>query len=289
VRRLALLALFLVACGATPVEAHTLALAYAKGDQHRYALHMTLNMSVDVGSVAELVKIDITGSETETVNSVDSSGVADITLSMSGVTVKSSVNGVTSSTTQATPDSDMKVASDGRVLSFNGLSFSGGSPFGAAGGGSPMRAVLSGSPVKPGDTWSKDYDQANPLGTGSVHITAKSKYLRDEKVNGVQTAVVHTTLTTPMDISIDFAKVAQMAAAAAPLKGFGIEGMTFKGTTVSDVTTWFDTKARSMVKSTFTSNIDATFSFTLAANSTFPGPAGPFTIKGTEAMEINPA
>jgi hypothetical protein len=286
---MALVALFLVACGATPVEAHTLALGYAKGDQYRYALHMTLDMSVDVGSVSEKVKIDITGNETESVKSVDSSGVADITVSLSGVTVKTSVNGVTSSTTTTTPNSDMKVAPDGRVVSFNGLSFSGGSPFGAAGGGGPMQAVLSGSPVRPGDTWSKSYDQANPFGSGSVHITANSKYLRDEKVNGIQTAVVHTTITTPMDISIDFAKIAQMAAATKPLKGFGIKGMTFKGTTVSDVTTWLDTQARRMVKTTFTSKIDAKFSFTLAPKSTYPGPAGPFNITGIEMMEIAPA
>jgi hypothetical protein len=289
-RRLTVLvALFAIACGATQAQAQTLSLAYSKGATYTYKAHMTLDETVDLGAVKEPVTVDMKATETETVQSVDSSGVADISIKLSGVTVKTTVAGQVATTTTTVPTEDIKVGSDGRVLGINGLAFSGGSPFGAAGGGGTGSAIFPDGTVKPGDSWSKSYDQTNPLGTGSVHVTTTSKYLRDETINGTQTAVVETTINTPMDMTIDFSKFAQMTGSDMTLPITGLQGMAIKGTQVADATTWLDAKGHRVVKSTMSSKIDATFSFVMAAGSSIPGLAGPFAIKGTQTMDLTAA
>jgi hypothetical protein len=288
-KRFALVALFAISCGAAQAQAQTLSLAYSKGATYTYKVHMTLDETVDLGAIQEPVKVDMTATETETVQSVDSSGIADISITLANPTVKTTVAGQTSTTTTTVPTEDIKVGSDGRVLGINGLAFSGGSPFGAAGGGGTGSAIFPDGSVKPGDTWTKEYDQTNPLGTGSVHVTTTSKYLRDETINGTQTAVVHTTINTPMDMTIDFSKFGQMAGSAATLPITGLQGMAIKGTQVADTTTWLDAKGHRVVKSTMSSKIDASFSFVMSAGATFPGPTGPFAIKGTQTMDLTPA
>jgi hypothetical protein len=288
-KRLALVAVLAVACGVAQVQAQTLKLAYSKGATYTYKMHMTMDETVVIASISEPIQIDMTATETETVDSVDSSGVADITVNLTNMSMKTTVMGTSSTTTTAVPASHMKLAPDGRVLSFNGLSFSGGSPFGAAGAGGPGSAVLPDGAVKPGDTWSKSYDQDNPLGTGTVHITTTSKYLRDEKVNGTQAAVVQTNVKTPMDMTIDFSKFGQMTGSANPIPLPGIQGMTIQGSQVADITTWLDNSAHRMLKTTMSDKIDASFSFVMAPGTTFPGPTGPYSIKGTQTMDLTPA
>lgn len=288
-KRFALVALFAISCGATQVQAQTLSLAYSKGATYTYKVHMTLDETIDLGAITEPLKVDMTATETQTVKSVESTGIADITISLTAVNIKTTVGGVSSTTTTTVPTEDVKVGSDGRVLGINGLAFSGGSPFGAAGGGGTGSAIFPDGSVKPGDTWSKEYDQTNPLGTGSVHVTTTSKYMGDQTINGTQTAVVATAINTPMDMTIDFSAFGQMTGSAVTLPITGIQGMSIKGTQVAHATTWLDANAHRVVKSTMSSVIDATFSFVMSAGSTIPGLTGPFAIKGTQTMDLSPA
>ncbi len=289
-KRLALVAVLVVACGVAQVQAQTLKLVYSKGATYTYKIHMTMDETVNIAGISEPIQIDMTATETETVDSVDSSGVADITVNLTDMSMKTTVMGQSTTTTTAVPAEHMKVGSDGRVLSFNGLSFSGGSPFGAAGAGGPGSAVLPDSAVKPGDTWTKDYEQDNPLGTGTVHVTTTSRYLRDETITGTQAAVVQTNIKTPMDMTIDFSKFGQMTGGtASPIPIAGIQGIAIQGSQVADVTTWLDNKAHRMLKTTMSNKIDATFSFVMSPGTTFPGPVGPYSIKGTQTMSLTPA
>ncbi len=288
-KRVALVALFAISCGATQAQAQTLSLAYSKGATYTYKVHMTLDETVDLGAITEPLKVDMTATETQTVKSLDSTGIADIAISLTAVNIKTTVGGVSSTTTTTVPTEEIKVASDGRVLGINGLAFSGGSPFGAAGGGGTGSAIFPDGTVKPGDSWTKDYDQTDPLGTGSVHVTTTSKYLRDETINGTRTAVVQTTINTPMNMTIDFSTFGKMTGSNTTLPITGIQGMAIKGTQMADATTWLDAKAHRLVKSTMSSKIDATFSFVMSATSTIPALTGPFAIKGTQTMDLTPA
>jgi hypothetical protein len=287
-RGLALVALFAVACGAVQAHAQSLALAYHGGDTYKYALHSTADETIDVGAMKVPLKTDIGARETVTVKSVDSSGTADLSIAMSNLTIMSVASGVTNTTSGGSmPAIDIRVAADGRILSFNGTSI-GGNPFASfAGlGGGFFSAVLPDTAVKPGDTWSKDYDQANPLGSGTIHLTTKSKYLRDESLQGINAAVVETTTSGSVDLTIDLSKA---IGGAAPLFPGGATSMTMKGTMTSDVTAWIDPTGHRVLQSHMTGSTDATMTMDLGSGTTLPGLTGPFSIKGSATTDLTPA
>src|SRR2546426_407985 len=128
-RRLAAV-LFLVVsgCGSIgSVQAHNISLAYKAGDTYKYALHAVLDYTIGAEGFSVPFNLDMTGKETITVKSVDSSGTADLTISLTDISVKTTTNGTTNTTTTTTPTSvEMKVASDGRIVSVNGSTFTNG-------------------------------------------------------------------------------------------------------------------------------------------------------------------
>ena len=290
-KRFALLALLVVACGAA--HAQTLSLAYKSGATHKYNLHSTADEAMNMGAIAIPVKFELAGAETVTVKSVDSAGNADLSISLSNLTMKSTTGTVTNTTTgMPSPAIDMKVASDGRIVSINGTSL-GGNPFSAfspTGGGGFISAVLPDNAVKPGDTWSKDYDQASTMGAGSIHVVTKSKYLRDESLQGVNAAVVQTTSTAAYDLTIDLSKLAAGAGAQAPAVPPGmLQGITVKGTSTSDVTSWIDPNGHRVMKTHMTGTTDANLNVGAASGGAMTGLPGSFTIQGKETTDLSPA
>jgi hypothetical protein len=286
VRRLVLIAFLAISCGAVPAQARTLSLAFHSGDTYRYSFHSTTKQTIVAGGMTLPTDIELTAAETVKVNSVDSSGVADLTLTVSNFAIKGTTGGVTN-TTSGMPamTMDVKVAADGRIVSMDGNQLAAGNPFLAfsgMGGGFFVTAVLPSNTVKPGDTWSKDYDQANPGGTSSIHVTSKSKYLRDESVNGVNAAVVETTSSGSIDMNIS-----APSAAGATTGGFG--GTSIKGTVTTDVTTWIDPNGRRVLKTHSTESNDGTMTINLSSSSALPGLTGPATIKGTGTTDLTPA
>jgi hypothetical protein len=293
VRRLAFLVFVAVACGPALAHAQTLALAYQSGDSYKYALHSTATESVDAGVTTIPINFELTGRETVTVKSVDSSGTADLSISLSNLTMKSSANGVTNTTTGTPlPAIEMKVGADGRILSVNG-NVLGGSPLSMFSGigGIFMSAVLPDNAVKPGDTWSKEYDQANPIGSGNFHVTTRSKYLRDESVKGVNAAVVETTSTTSVKITIDMSKLFAGSGSSQVMPGPAAYPLTITGTSSSDVTTWIDPVGHRVLESHMTGTINATMTMQMKApaGTTMPALTGPYSIKGTQTLNLDPA
>src|SRR5437016_2121595 len=291
-RRLAAL-LFLVVsgCGSIgSVQAHSISLAYKAGDTYKYALHAVLNYTIGAEGFSVPFNLDMAGKETITVKSVDSSGTADLTISLTDLSAKTTTN----TTTTTTPTSvEMKVASDGRIVSVNGSTFTNGSLPGLSGTeGGLITAILPDKPVKPGDTWTKDYDQVNPMGNGSILVSTKNKYHRDEQVKNVNTSVVESNIATTIDVTIDMSAMAgQGGTPLFPATGgaTGLQGLSMKGTTTSVVTSWIDASARRVAKTHSTGTVDATMTLNMAAGSTTPGLTGPITFKGTQTMDMNPA
>ena len=285
-RRLVVVALLAVACGAVPVQAKSLSLAFHSGDSYKYAFHSTTKQTIGTSGMTIPTDIDLTAAETVKVNSVDSSGVADLTLTVSNFVSKGTAGGVTN-TTNGMPaiTTDVKVAADGRIVSMDGNQMAASDPFLAFAGmgeGFFVTAVLPSNAVKPGDTWSKDYDQASPTGTGNIHVTSKGKYLRDESLNGVSAAVVETTSSGAIDMNIGAS-----SATASPIAGFG--GMSIKGTVTTDVTTWIDPSSHRVLKTHSTESNDGTLTINMSPSSTLPGLTGPVTIKGTGTTDLTPA
>jgi hypothetical protein len=283
-KRFTLVAVFAIACGAVPAQAQTLALGYHTGDAYRYSFHSTTKQTIEAAGVTLPADVDMSASEAVKVVSVDSAGAADLALTLSNFTIKSTTGGV-SNTTTGIPDTTMniKVAADGRILSLNGNQIAAGNPFLAfsgMGGGLFVISVLPSNAVKPGDSWSKDYDQANPGGTGSVHLTTHSTYLRNETMNGVNAAVVETTSSGSIDITLG------PAGGAAPAGAFG---GSIKGTMTSDVTTWLDPGGHRILKTHSTETNDGTMTFSGPSMTAIPGMSGPITIKGTGTTDLTSA
>lgn len=283
-KRLTLVALFAISCGAVSAQAQALTLGYHTGDTYKYSFHSVTKQTIVASGVSLPADIDLSAGEAVSVKSVDSSGTADLAITLSNFAIKSTTAGVTNTAT-GIPASTIavKVAADGRVLSLNGNQIAGGNPFLAlsgVGGGFFVTAVLPSNAVKPGDTWSKDYVQANPGGTGSIHLTTHSKYLRDESVNGVNAAVVETTSNGSIDISLG------TSGAAGTSGGFG---GSIKGTMTSDVTTWIDPSGHRVLKTHSTETNDGTMSLDVSSAGAVPGLTGPITIKGTGTTDLNPA
>src|SRR5438105_3250068 len=228
-------AFFVVAaCGSIGgPQAHTISLAYKTGESYKYTLHAVLNYTIGAEGFSIPFNLDMTGKETIAVKSVDSSGTADLTVDLTDLTVKTTTNGTTNTTTTTTATTvEMKVGSDGRIVSVNGGSFNNGSLPGLSGTeGGLVSAILPDKAVKPGDTWTKDYDQANPTGTGSVHVTSKNKYVRDEQVKSVNTAVVQSNLASNIDLTLDMSALGgQGATSLFPSTG-ALKSLSMKGTT----------------------------------------------------------
>ena len=282
-RRLALVGFIAIACGAAPVQAQTLSLGYHSGDTFKYAFHSTTKQTLVAGGVTLPAEIDMTATETVTVSSVDSTGVANLTLTLSSFVLKSTTGGVTNTTT-GTPafTTDLKVAGDGSIVSVDGSQVAAGNPFLAlsgVGGGFFVTAVLPGTAVKPGDTWTKDYSQANPGGSGAIQVKSRSKYLRNELVGGINAAVVETTSNGSIDINLGAPPAGAASGAFA--------GISMKGTITSDVTTWLDPSAHRVLKSHSTQSNEGTLD--LGSSTGMGAMTGPMTIKGIGTTDLTPA
>lgn len=297
IKRIALVGLFLVAaCGSVGVgnQTHAITLAYKTGDTYRYHYSATLNYTVVIQTMSIPVRIELAADEKLTVKSVDSSGTADLTADLTNLSVKTTANGTTNTTTSNTPTSvEMKVASDGRIMSVNGNALgSGGTLPGVPGmQGGLVSAILPDKPVKVGDTWTKNYDQSAPTGTGTIHITSTNKYAKDEKVGNVNAAVVQSTVNTNIDLSIDSTATGQGGSSLIPSgESSGLSGIKISGTDLSTVNSWVDTGAKRIVKTHQNDAVNMTLSFTMAPGSQAnPLLTGPLTVKGTQIVDMTPA
>ena len=300
-RRVAVVAVFLVACGILPAHAQTIALAFKQGDTYKYALHLTASFSINTGSISQDVKLDAKAKESVAVTAVESDGTADISLTVSDMTITTTgkaPDGSTSTTTTtnstAIPPEQIKVAPDGRILSVNGESISAQSPFGVLVGSNLAYAVLPDTAVKPGDKWTKSYDQSQPGGESSVHITSNSTYLRDESFRGVNAAVIETKSTSTFTMGFGSTAPAPNAPNAPPGGQPSpvppvVGGASMQGTVTSDTISWVDPGARRVLKSTEKADLKSTISGLANGTAAAGAFAGGVTITGTQSLDLEPA
>ena len=290
-KRIALLAacVALAACGSFGVaQAHTLSLAYRPGDSYVYKFHATSKQTANMGGLSVPIQLETSAKETVTVRSVDSSGTADMAITLSDMTLKTVTGGITNTTTGMPSNSvDVKIKADGTVVSVDGNAMTAAGPLAALSGigGVFISAVLPDHAVKIGDTWSKTYDQADPKSLVTVRINSSSTYLRDETVDNVMTAVVETK----SDGKIDFTGGSANTSSA-------VGQLSMHGTFTTDVTTWIDTTAHRIVKSHSTAHDDVTLSFptmspptTNKTTPTSPFMQGPITATGDSTTDLTPA
>lgn len=254
-----------------------LLLAFKTGATYRYKFDSRTSHTITTSATTMTTNTEISADESVTVKSVDSSGTADLSLAITNYTIKTVTGDVTSTTTLGSLDpSDVQVAADGHLVTWDGSSTGAGNPLLAfAGAGYFETAVLPDHSVKPGDTWSKTYDQTGPdvIGPG-LHVLSSSTYLRDEMLGGVNAAVVETKSTATIDLS---------------LHSTG-GGLVMKGTETADVTTWIDPDGHRVMKTHATSTGNGTMDFSSGdpALAQLPGLNGPMSDSDTSTTDLTP-
>lgn len=300
-RRTAVAVLLVVSC-TFHSDTHLLSLTFSKDQQSRYSFHLLSSQTVDTHGVSQTSSVDIRAIATQTVVSVGPGGIADVTLTLSNVHMKTTAEGQTSEADldASFPFQEVSLAPDARQLTIDRVGIAATSPLGEAGeAGAPVWSVLSSGTVKVGDSWTRDYDQANPLGSGTVHMKTTSTYVRDEIVDGAATAVVDTKSKAWLDFTIDSAKLPSTTYMQPPQTQTGAAGVVQRtitlvtstqvmGSTTSEVTTWVDVNAHRVVKTQMSGAIKGTLVLVVAPVAALSGTEGPYPITGSRTLTLDP-
>jgi hypothetical protein len=249
--------------GATGGGPSTLALAFDRGDDTTFDMHLTMNGTVDLGAMgSQPLDLDMHERITWDVVRVAPDGTA--TVRISSTTVSGSVGGVEAPVGSGDTSMTVTVTPDGRILDADGMAL--GST-GSFGGGFPgmnqITPILPDHPVEPGDTWDKHFSTDMPFADGKLEYTAHSTFLRYDTVGTVRTAVVQTRYTLPFDFSFDMGKLgAAFGATDQDLARVGGHKavMTFGGRGTFEQTSWLDLGAKQLVKADSSGDFDMTIS-----------------------------
>lgn len=231
------------------------ALSLVQGQTYRYQMGLTFNGTVSAGG--QQIPFNMKASETIAwkIDSVDQDGVADVTMSIEKLAA--TVNGVRSPSEEP-PPVKIRVARDGRVLTAGNIQLAGQGDAGTLFPGSDQFVpLLPDHPVKPGDYWTKNFDQDFPFGSGHLRYVTRNLYVRDEMVDGVNAAVISTSVKLPLDFSIDLSKLGRALGEAGEQIPSGAK-MIFGGS--ADITTlaWLDVQQGQLVKSSGNGRMDIT-------------------------------
>jgi hypothetical protein len=250
------------------------------------SLHFSMVLAVD----GTLTVAGATFQEQETLRqtmgwkvlAVTSKGVATVAIDLSKGSL--TANGKTIS--QHDQNLQIRVASDGRILTgadFGTTSGAGGGP--GIPGTDQFMPLLPDQPVAPGDAWTKEFDQAFPFGSGTLHYATHNKLLRYETMGGARVAVIRSTARVPIDITLDVRKLFAALGTPSGLPKGSHPTLSYKGHTDTSVTAWFDPAGKTLQKSDATSTFVMTMRFKGFPKSEAP-PGGSVKFAGTISVHL---
>ncbi len=282
----------LVLTHGAPAEAQPLALAFERGQSVSYAIHMKTDGTVTADMLGGEMPMSMEMSEVVRwqVASVDEQGLATIEMTVSNPT--GSVNGVTLPTSGAEmPPIEIVVASDGRIVSAGGLALGGAGQtqgFGFPGMDQITPLLPDGDrAVAPGDSWTKDYSQDFPFGTGTITFTASSTYDRNATVDDLDAAVIETHLTVPLDFTLNFRELADAIGRRTGTTDVpGIDALAdasiaYSGSGHVTQTSFVDLDAKQLLQSQSKGDFDISMDL-----SGVPQVQGPIAFEGTFTQEV---
>jgi hypothetical protein len=259
-----------------------LAMSFPPGQSFTYGLHMNMTGTLKIGAQSS----PFTGNVSETLSwkvlSVGAHGVATVELKASGVSGSFNGQQVKSGTEFTT---QIQVAPDGRVLVGGELTSStSGSGFDVL-GTDQFTPILPDHPVKPGDSWDKSFDQTLPFGGSQLRYTAHNTLDRYENVDGVKTAVIHSAMTIPLDISIDLRKLLETYGQGGSIPKALNPSIQYGGSVTVDETSWLDPQKGSLVKTLLDGRFDMQMQFKgFPVGQTPPG--GQLTFTGNMTLAL---
>jgi hypothetical protein len=249
-------------------EAQPLALSFTQGQERTYDVHQTMDANISSPLFGdEALSMDVSQVVGWKVVSVDDDGTATIEVTVRDMS--GTVNGTEVPSTPALPI-EIRIASDGRVLSAGGLSLGAGQTqgFGFPGMGQ-LTPILpdDGEAVSVGDTWDKEFSQDFPFGEGTIDFSATSTYVRNETVNDREAAVIETQMTVPIDATLDLAELLDAlgpeitgATGAAGLEQLGDGSIAYVGGGTFTQTSFVDLDARELLKTQSRGRFDISMS-----------------------------
>lgn len=263
-------------------QATALAMSFPKGQTFTYALSMNMDGTIHAGTQSGPLKGTVAETLSWKVQSVDAQGIATVELSASNIS--GNFNGQpVSGTSQYT--SSIQVARDGRILVGGDLaSTTGGSGFDFP-GTDQFTPVLPDHLVKPGDTWTKSFDQTLPFGGGHLGYTSHNTFVRYENVSGVKAAVIRSTMTVPLDLTIDLRKLLDTYGQGAPIPKGSHPSIQYGGSVSLDQTAWFDPTGGSLVKTLLVAQFDMQMQFKGFPSSQLPG-GGQVSFAGSMTLTL---
>jgi len=258
------------------------ALALSRDKSYSYSIHMGMQGKMSLQGQQVPFNMEVDQAVTWRVESVDGDGTATVAVNMQNVSGQ--VNG------QAIPaipaeTSRIRVAKDGRMLSVGNLSLTSGTDFGSVLPGSDQfMPLLPNHPVKIGDEWTKKFDQDLPFGMGRLRYRVESTLLRYQTVNGNKMALIFSTLSVPLDMTIDLKKVMSASGGSADQIIPGDPKMKFGGTMKMEQTSWFDQAHGELYRTSGNASFNMTIEFKDFPQSQNP-PGGQMGFTGT--MNVN--
>ncbi len=269
-------------------EGTAFALALSRDATYSYAVHLGMQGTISARGQQMPFKMQIDQSISWRVLSTDSDGTATIAVSVT--TNSAQFNGQPAPSIPA-ETTKIRVAKDGRILSagFEIRGFGSNSDLGSLVPGSDQfMPLLPDHPVNVGDDWTKKFDQQLPFGMGRLRYNVKSSLLRYEVIEGKRMAVIFSTLSLPLDMSIDLKKV--LAASGTPggqlaLPGGSNPKMNFGGSMNMQQTARFDQAHGELYRTSGNATFDMAIEF-----KDFPqqasAPSGPLHFTGTMNLQV---
>jgi hypothetical protein len=219
----------------------SLALSFREEQTDVYFLDVSMKAKMKTQGSIVPMQLDFQQRLSGRVLSVDQSGVATVRMTVKTLSATADAQPVPPSALPVCRTT-LRVAPDGRILGSSGL------PPGSYPDGLPsitsfdqLTPLLPDQPVAIGDSWSKSYEQPWPLGDGSLRVNSASSLVGHQQVGSMQTAVIETTWTMPLDLSVDIRKVAK-ALGESDL-GFPIDRdakLLYTGELKFNETSWFN-------------------------------------------------
>lgn len=255
-------------------HSRALALSFSKGATSKYHFQLTMRGMITISAQDVPVDFTMATDATLTVESVDATGTATVQETLSNTSVTGS--GQAPSAPQIAPIT-LTMTPDGRVLSGTGLTlFSGGAAGPTQLGGNNLSAILPDGPVKVGDSWNKDISET--VFGSELAYSAKSSYLRDERVGEVDTSVVRTHMTMPASFKV---LLSDLAAFGTPPENLPADAaIAYDGDLSADTTTWIDRSQKEILKTTSAGAFDMMVTFQGIPQSLMPQGSS-FELKGT--------
>jgi hypothetical protein len=262
-----------------------LAFSMTPGSSVRYQVHLKAVGTLTLQGRSVPFTMDVSETLTENVESVDARGVATVKVRVDGITGKIEGQPIPS---VAGVQSTIKMARDGRILTAGGFAPAGGNSFSNLPGADQFTPLLPDHSVKPGDTWTKSFTQAFPYGSGSLTYSSVNTLERYETAGGVRAAVIKSTMSVPLDLTVDLRKVFALSGQDRLIPSGADPTILYSGKVSTTQTAWFDPKMGQMVKSSSQGNFDFAMRFRGFPASMGP-PRGQIAFEGTLSVNVDRA